>query len=60
MSLFCSKLCSAAWAWWRTPVIPALGRLRQEDHEFEACLGDIAGPHLKNSPMLATAFWIHF
>jgi hypothetical protein len=22
--------------WWLTPVIPALGRLRQEDYEFEA------------------------
>jgi hypothetical protein len=26
-------------AWWYTPVIPALGRLRQEDHDFEASLG---------------------
>ena len=27
-------------AWWRTPVIPALGRLRQEDRcEFETSLG---------------------
>jgi hypothetical protein len=24
--------------WWCTPVIPALGKLRQEDHEFEASL----------------------
>jgi hypothetical protein len=22
-------------AWWHMPVIPALGRQRQEDHEFE-------------------------
>jgi hypothetical protein len=34
-------------AWWFTPVIPALGRLRQEDHEFEANLGSIARSHLK-------------
>jgi hypothetical protein len=29
------------WAWWCTSVIPALGRLRQGDHEFEASLGYI-------------------
>jgi hypothetical protein len=28
-------------------VIPALGRLREEDHKFEASLGCIARPHLK-------------
>jgi hypothetical protein len=28
-------------AWWCTPVIPALRRLRQEDHEFKASLGYI-------------------
>lgn len=28
--------------WFCTPVMPALGRLRQEDHKFEASLGDIA------------------
>jgi hypothetical protein len=27
---------SRIWAWWYTSVIPALGRLRQEDHEFQA------------------------
>jgi hypothetical protein len=29
-------------AWWYTSVISALGRLRQEDHQFEANLGYIA------------------
>jgi hypothetical protein len=24
------------WAWWYTPVIPVLGRLMQENPEFEA------------------------
>jgi hypothetical protein len=28
--------------WWLTPVIPALGRLRQEGSEFEASLSYIA------------------
>jgi hypothetical protein len=28
--------------WWCTAVIPALGRLREEDHEFKAILGCIA------------------
>lgn len=25
-------------SWWHTHVIPALGRLKQEDHEFKASL----------------------
>jgi hypothetical protein len=33
--------------WWYIPVIPALGRLAKEDHEFEASLGYIAGHNLK-------------
>jgi hypothetical protein len=27
--------------WWSIPVIPALGRLRQKDHEFEDSSGHI-------------------
>jgi hypothetical protein len=30
--------------WWFTPIIPTLGRLRQENHEFETSLGYIARP----------------
>jgi hypothetical protein len=30
--------------WWHTPGIPALGRLRQEDHEFNASLRCIETP----------------
>jgi hypothetical protein len=30
--------------WWCTTVIPALRRLRQEDHEFGTSLGYIARP----------------
>jgi hypothetical protein len=30
-----------SWAWWFTPVIPALRRLRQEDLKLKASLGFI-------------------
>jgi hypothetical protein len=33
--------------WWCTPVIPTCGRLRQEDGEFQASLGDITRPYSK-------------
>jgi hypothetical protein len=36
-----------SWAWWCMPVIPELGRLRQEAHEFKASLGFIGKPYLK-------------
>jgi hypothetical protein len=34
-------------AWWRTPVIPAPRRLRQENQEFHASLGYFARACLK-------------
>jgi hypothetical protein len=33
--------------WWYRPVIPALGRLRQENPEFRASFNYIARPSLK-------------
>jgi hypothetical protein len=33
-----SKVEGSNQVWWRTPVILALGRLRQEDHEFKTNL----------------------
>jgi hypothetical protein len=38
---------SLSQAWWHTPLIPALRRLKQKDHKFEASLGYIARPSLK-------------
>jgi hypothetical protein len=35
----CKKLEVVCWVWWYTPVIPAPGKLRREDHKFEGSLG---------------------
>jgi hypothetical protein len=35
--------------WWYTPIIPALGKLRQEYCKFKANQGYIARPYLKNN-----------
>lgn len=34
-SLYDIKIPILSWTWWHTPVIPACGRSRQEDCEFE-------------------------
>ena len=38
------------WLRWRTSVVPALGRMWQEDSKFEAILHYIARPSLKKQP----------
>lgn len=43
-SFSCSRIDGRVWVWWRSPIIPALGRPRQEGHEFEDSLGDKARP----------------
>lgn len=41
-SVFLSFIKTHSWAWWRIPVIPTLGRLRQENHrKLKASLSHI-------------------
>jgi hypothetical protein len=35
----CKEIIALKQAWWYTPAIPVLGRLREEDEEIEAILG---------------------
>jgi hypothetical protein len=46
-------------AWWYTPVIPALRRLRQKDHKFKASLDYTIRPCLQTTttkPKMAYKF----
>jgi hypothetical protein len=43
----CGEKAQGCQVWWHTPVIPALGRLRQEGGEFEVSLGCILRPASK-------------
>jgi hypothetical protein len=43
-----------SWAWWHTPVIPALGRLKQKNHGFKASLGYIVRPCLKKKNRISS------
>jgi hypothetical protein len=45
------KISRPRQAWWPTPAIPALGRRRQEDLEFEASVGYMPRPCLKADPL---------
>jgi hypothetical protein len=42
-----SKKLGFSQAWWCTPILPALRRLRQEDWKFKDSLGYITRPCLK-------------
>jgi hypothetical protein len=44
--------------WWYIPVIPALRRLRQKDHNFKASLGQTVKPCLKNNKTMAGCQWL--
>jgi hypothetical protein len=39
MTFTLKKSSKESWVWWSMPVIPLFGRLRQEDHQFLASLG---------------------
>jgi hypothetical protein len=42
-------MTSGGQAWWYTPVIPAPGRQKQEDYDFEVSLSYITRPYLKET-----------
>jgi hypothetical protein len=35
------------WVWWYIPVIPAFGKMRQEDQDFKAFLNSTTRPYFK-------------
>lgn len=35
------------WVWWLKPVVSALGKMKQEDHQFKPSLGEIRRSHFK-------------
>lgn len=43
---------SCNWAWWSSPIILLLGKLRQEDHKFEGSLGYIVRLSKKKKTLL--------
>ena len=44
MYLVVQKNILLSWVQWRMPVIPVLGRLRQEDHRLEASFSNLVRP----------------
>jgi hypothetical protein len=52
---FCSQKLGMCWAWWYTHIIPALGRLRQEDCKVQASLGKVSKEKKKKKKMCLLA-----
>jgi hypothetical protein len=44
-----NKNFKRGWVWWSMPIIPAFGRLRQEDPEFKTRMGYVVRPCLKKT-----------
>lgn len=45
---FCDEGAEGGQVQWYTSVIPAFGKIRQEDHEFETSVSYIGGPCFKS------------